>query len=255
MLQRACEPAAGVQRPGYAASIPAADRLDFMAAAPAYSGLAAAQSCGALPFPSDDAMCCNPSVTGHEVWLAARVVRTYGSSVTRCQVGTCSWLVTCLLCQTCRLYRIGCIMQCSPQCTSDMHAVRQGHNAGAHYCEVHLACAQDESSAMDEAHNNAGSAASVTVAGQAADVKGGQARLAWSTRPPAGSRGAKAAGGSGSAADANRNDAAAEDLGWKEKYLALFTRTLQLEFKVWRCRLHWKRRRAMQPCLELLTDG
>lgn len=65
--QRAGEPAASMQRPGYASSIPAADRLDFMAAAPAYSGLAAAQPCGPLPFPSDDAMCCSSSATGQEV--------------------------------------------------------------------------------------------------------------------------------------------------------------------------------------------
>ena len=66
-LQRAGEPAAGMQRPGYASSIPPADKLAFKAAAPAYSGLAASQLCRALPFPSDDAMCCSSSATGQKV--------------------------------------------------------------------------------------------------------------------------------------------------------------------------------------------
>ena len=90
---------------------------------------------------------------------------------------------------------------------------------------------------MDEAHNNAGSAArTIEATSPVGAVEGGQARLAWSSRPLVGGRGAKAAGGGGTTADSSRGDAAAEDLGWKEKYLALFTRTLQLEFKVLRCR-------------------
>lgn len=49
--------------------MPAADKLSFMAAPPAYSGqMAAAVPADALPYPSDDAMRCDSSMNGgHEV--------------------------------------------------------------------------------------------------------------------------------------------------------------------------------------------
>ena len=103
---------------------------------------------------------------------------------------------------------------------------------------------QGASSAASEAGSTAGSAPSPAERSPAADVPGGQARRAGSSRPLAGSRGAvggiashgsggrAAGGGGGATAGSGRDDVVAEDLGWKEKYLALFTRTLQLEFKV-----------------------
>lgn len=91
---------------------------------------------------------------------------------------------------------------------------------------------QANSSPTSEPGSQAGGAAGGAAAGPPANVEGGQARLAWSSRPLAGGRSGKAIGGGGTTADSNCSNAAAEDLGWKEKYLALFTRTLQLEFKV-----------------------
>lgn len=65
------------------------------------------------------------------------------------------------------------------------------------------------------------SAAGMPQGGQPGALQGGQARTAWSIA-------AQQCGH----ASTNGSDRAAAELSWKEKYLALFTRSLQLEFKV-----------------------